>query len=125
VIRHRSSRYVKGVAPPAWFEPGTSRPSNDQEMSSEPRRPLAPRGGQQEYGAPRLVRSISRLGSASERDDVCNLGERTNATIAYEASKASLREVLGPKAAFCHEIFAGLLQHGVSQPAIPFSPGRH
>ena len=65
------------------------------------------------------------LGSASEQDDVRNSSERTNGTVTYKAPKASLREVFGPKAPFCLEILAGLLRHGVSQPAIPFSTGRH
>lgn len=41
------------------------------------------------------------LGRASERDDVRNISELANAAIPYETPKASLREVIGPKAASC------------------------
>jgi len=58
----------------------------------------------------------------SERDGTCNISDGTNGTIAYEGPKASVGEVLGPKAAICYEVFVGLLHHGVSEPAVPFSP---
>ena len=38
----------------------------------------------------------------SERYDVSNISERTNGTLTHEGSEASLREMLGPKTAFCH-----------------------
>ena len=66
------------------------------------------------------VRSISGFGSESERDDVGNISERADGTVAHKAAKASLREVLGPQPAFCQEILACLLRYSVSKPAIPF-----
>ena len=63
-------------------------------------------------------------GRRSEGDGVGNISERANGTNANEAPKASLREVFGPKAAVGEKIFVGLLQHGVSEPAVPLSPRR-
>src|SRR5262249_49898683 len=63
--------------------------------------------------------------SESECDDIRNVGEGTNRTLAHEASKASLTEVLRPKPTRGHEVIVGFLQHGMVQPAVPFAPCRH
>jgi hypothetical protein len=63
--------------------------------------------------------------TGSEGDGAGNTGDRTNGTIADEAPKASVRKVLGPKAAVGEEILGGLLHHRVSQTTIPFSATRH
>src|SRR5215510_12261708 len=71
----------------------------------------------------RQGRRRSRIwaGSQSERDDVRNVGEGTNRTLAHKAPKASLGEMLRPKPALCHEAIAGLLQYSMFQPAVPFA----
>jgi len=68
---------------------------------------------------------VVRAGGESERDDVRNAGEGANGTLAHEALKARLTEVLRPKPTLCHEVIVGLVQDDMFQAAIPFAPRRH
>jgi hypothetical protein len=63
--------------------------------------------------------------AGSESDRVRNVSERPHIAVADKGSDPSFREVLGSKASFRQNIVIRDLHHGVSQPAIPFTPRGH